>query len=108
MKKDMEYKYFINKLLKIYNCSQKQNYIPVCVPIINTLNRNPNKPSRDEMHKISTKKREEQRKNMREKYADEEYKRMHAQKIAEQRRKKKDVDKIGLTIDEYSIDDKGL
>jgi hypothetical protein len=29
---------------------------------------------------------------MREKYGDEEYKRMHAQKIAEQRRKKKDVD----------------
>jgi hypothetical protein len=108
MKNVMEYQYFINKLLKIYNCSQKQNYIPVCVPVINALNRNLNKPSRDEMHKISTKKKEERRKNMREKYADEEYKRMHAQKIAEQRRKKKDVDNIGLTINEYSTDDEGL
>jgi hypothetical protein len=108
MKKDMEYKYFINKLFKIYNCSQNQNYIPVCVPIINTLNRNPNKPSRDEMRKISTEKRQERRKNTREKYGDAEYKRMHAQKIAEQRCKKKNVDNIGLTINEYSTDDEGL
>jgi hypothetical protein len=91
MKKDMEYQYFINKLLKIFNYSQKQNYIPVCVPIINTMNRNPNKPSRDEQRKISTEKKQIQRKNMREKYGDEEYKRLHAQKIAEQRRKNKDA-----------------
>ena len=111
MKKDMEYQYFINKLLKIFNYSQKQNYIPVCVPIINTMNRNPNKPSRDERRKISTEKRQERRKNTREKYGDSEYKRMHAQKIAEQRHKKKDVEtstNIVLTINEYSTDDEGL
>ena len=104
MKNDMEYQYFINKLLKIYNCSQKQIYIPVCVPIINALNRNLNKPSQNEMRKISTEKKQERRKNIREKYADEEYKRAQTQKIAEQQRKKKDVDNISLTINEYPPD----
>ena len=98
MKKDMEYQYFINKLLKIYQCSQKQTYVPVCVPIVNSLNRNPNKPSREEICKISTEKRQERRNNMRNKYGDVEYKRMHAQKIAEQRRKKKES--INITTNE--------
>ena len=48
------------------------------------------KKSREEMIKNATERKRRQREKLKEKYGDEEYKKIHAQKIAEDRKRKKE------------------
>jgi hypothetical protein len=111
MKKEIDYSIFMNKLQKIYEkCIKKEMKHP-SVYIVNMLNPNKNKLSSKERKAKSQLKKQQQQQACKEKYGDTEYKRLHAQKIAEQRQKKKEAEtqtNVRLDIYEYSTDDEGL
>lgn len=98
MKKNFDFDFIISKFMQIYNnCNKKQQKEP-SILISNSLNRNKNKMSKEERLERRRIQKQQQRQAMREKYGDEEFKRLHSEKIAEQRRLKKEREKENINV----------
>jgi len=81
MKKDIEYDVFIAQLHKIYKCSSKKEMVKPSVCIVNILSPNINKKSKIELSEDAKKRKQIKRQTTREKYANEEYKKMRVEQL---------------------------
>jgi len=109
MKLNYDYDDMISKFVKTYN--NFNTYIDslvtsndeISINGINKIKRNLQKKSKEEIRENSKICKQKQREQQREKYGDEEYRRMKAEEIAEQRRKRKEkqsLDNINVEQDE--------
>ena len=90
MKNDLEYGYFFDKLKNIYENSKSFEQKNAENTIINARQANIHKKDANKIKEQSRIRKEKQRERQREKYGDEEYKKMRAAEIAENRRKLKE------------------
>jgi hypothetical protein len=88
MKKEMDYNVLFDKLKNIYENSIHKTQSEPSVYITNILTPNKNKKSKEEIREASRVKKENQRQAMREKYGNEEYKKMRAEELAKFRKDK--------------------
>lgn len=96
MKNNYNYEDIFEKFKLIYNHSITENTKYVCEnnPImndnsVNNIVENKNKKSKEEIKENARIRKQEQRKRLVEKYGDEEYRKIHAKQIAENRKKNK-------------------
>jgi hypothetical protein len=72
---------FIAQLHKIYKCSSKKEMVKPSVCIVNILSPNINKKSKIELSEDAKKRKQIKRQTTREKYANEEYKKMRVEQL---------------------------
>jgi hypothetical protein len=81
MKNDLEYNYFLEQLNKIFTHSSKIEMVKPSIYISNTINPVANKMTKNEVKEYQEQQKQIKRQITREKYADEEYKKMRVEQL---------------------------